>query len=222
MKLHLSRYLICTAALMIASTVNGQTQVPNTFQSGQPAIAAEVNANFTTLESAANQNASDISANAAAGTATDAVVDQLYSSIDHQAVVDTAGAPGLNFASCPAGSIPVSATCACDGDGVTTNFGYVWACGVVGDGVDDFAVAACFEDWTFDPALAEPQAYVDVMCVSATQVDGNPAVLDSPWAAAAMPATGTANLKAGTFLEATELRLRNAISGHRNALLLKQ
>ena len=222
MKLHLTRYLICTGALMIASTVYGQTQVPNNFQSGQPALAAEVNANFAELESAANQNASDITANAATSTATDAVVDQLYSSIDYVAMVDTVGAPGLNFGSCPVGSIPVSATCACDGDGTTTNFGYVWACGVVGDGVDDFAVAACFEDWTFNPALAEPQAYVDVMCVSATQVDGNPAVMDSPWAAQAMPATGPSSLKSGTFLEATELRLRNAISGHRNALLLKQ
>ncbi len=207
---------------MIASTVYGQTQVPNTFQAGQPARAAEVNANFTTLESAANQNASDISANAASSTATDAVVDQLYSSIGFAAVVDTVGAPGFNFGSCPAGSIPVSATCACDGDGVTNNFGYVWACGVVGDGVDDFAVAACFEDYTFDPTLAEPQAYVDVMCVSATQVDGNPAVLDSPWAVPAMPAVGTSALKSGTTLEATEVRMRNAISAHRNALLLKQ
>lgn len=49
---------------MIVGVAYGQTQVPNTFQAGQPARAADVNNNFSTLESAANQNASDITANA--------------------------------------------------------------------------------------------------------------------------------------------------------------
>ena len=39
-----------------------QTQVPNTVQAGQPARAAEVNENFSTLESVVNQNASDADA----------------------------------------------------------------------------------------------------------------------------------------------------------------
>lgn len=51
-------------ALMVSASVFAQTQVPNTFQAGQPARAAEVNENFSTLESAANQNASDIAASA--------------------------------------------------------------------------------------------------------------------------------------------------------------
>jgi hypothetical protein len=50
-------------ALMVSGSVFAQTQVPNTFQSGQPARAAEVNDNFSTLESAANQNASEIANN---------------------------------------------------------------------------------------------------------------------------------------------------------------
>ena len=49
-------------ALMFGGLAIGQTQVPNTFSSGQPARAAEVNANFSELESAANQNALDIQA----------------------------------------------------------------------------------------------------------------------------------------------------------------
>jgi len=60
-----TRQIVGVIALMISGTIYAQTQVPNSFQTGQPARAAEVNANFSTLESAANQNAADISTNAA-------------------------------------------------------------------------------------------------------------------------------------------------------------
>jgi hypothetical protein len=219
--------LITSLVLLLIASAGMAQGLPNTFTAGTPARAAEVNANFTNLDTRAAANATDIAANAASVTAIDTVVDQLYSSIDFTMVVDETGAAGVNFGSCPSGSIPVSATCGCLGDGVTTNYGYVFACGVVGDGVDDFAVAACFEDWTFDPNLAEPDAFVDVMCVSATQVDGSAATFDSPFIAA-QPAVGSSQLKSApqlkssTVFEDTELRLRNAISGHRNALLRKQ
>jgi hypothetical protein len=36
-------------AILIAGTAFGQTQVPNTFQSGSPALASEVNENFDAL-----------------------------------------------------------------------------------------------------------------------------------------------------------------------------
>jgi hypothetical protein len=49
-----------TAAIVITGTAYGQTQVPNIFQSGQPALAAEVNENFVALEAAVNQNADHI------------------------------------------------------------------------------------------------------------------------------------------------------------------
>ena len=42
-------FSILTAAIFIATTAYGQTQVPNTFQSGQPARASEVNENFDAL-----------------------------------------------------------------------------------------------------------------------------------------------------------------------------
>ena len=47
-------------ALMLSANVFAQTQVPNTFQAGQPALAAEVNDNFSTLETAVNSNAAAI------------------------------------------------------------------------------------------------------------------------------------------------------------------
>ena len=52
--------LIGLVALSFSATAMGQTQVPNDFQPGQPARAAEVNENFDTLETAIDQNASDI------------------------------------------------------------------------------------------------------------------------------------------------------------------
>jgi hypothetical protein len=55
---------ICAVALLFSSTLSAQTQVPNTFRQGEPARADEVNANFSALESAVNQNAGDIAANA--------------------------------------------------------------------------------------------------------------------------------------------------------------
>ena len=52
------------AFMLIASGIAfGQTQVPNTFQAGQPARAAEVNDNFSTLETAINTNAQAIADN---------------------------------------------------------------------------------------------------------------------------------------------------------------
>ncbi len=52
--------LIGLVALSFSATAMGQTQVPNDFQAGQPARAAEVNENFDTLETAVDKNAADI------------------------------------------------------------------------------------------------------------------------------------------------------------------
>ena len=46
----------------MASAAFGQTQVPNTFTAGTPARAVEVNDNFDALETAIDQNATDIQA----------------------------------------------------------------------------------------------------------------------------------------------------------------
>jgi hypothetical protein len=46
-------FLVC----LVAGSAFAQTQVPNDFEAGQPASAAEVNANFDALEAAIDQNA---------------------------------------------------------------------------------------------------------------------------------------------------------------------
>ena len=63
MKYRMISHSFGVLALVTSGIAFGQTQVPNIFQAGQPARAAEVNDNFSTLESAANQNASDIASN---------------------------------------------------------------------------------------------------------------------------------------------------------------
>ena len=49
MKNNRAIYSIMTATIFLAGTASGQTQVPNVFQSGQPALASEVNENFDVL-----------------------------------------------------------------------------------------------------------------------------------------------------------------------------
>ena len=61
------KHSIITLTAVIAITVSGvavgQTQVPNTFQSGQPARATDVNANFDAVESAIDTNSTRIDTN---------------------------------------------------------------------------------------------------------------------------------------------------------------
>lgn len=54
------RTSVFTVVFLASSMSLAQTQVPNTFQSGQAARAAEVNENFSTLESAVNTNSAGI------------------------------------------------------------------------------------------------------------------------------------------------------------------
>ena len=58
--------IFCAVALTASALTFGQTEVPNTFQAGQPARAADVNANFDELEGAVDANAAGISTNTSA------------------------------------------------------------------------------------------------------------------------------------------------------------
>ena len=57
------RMIYALIGLTLVSSTRAQTEVPNTFQSGTPARASDVNANFDTLESAIDSNSANIAAN---------------------------------------------------------------------------------------------------------------------------------------------------------------
>ena len=54
--------LLPILALMWASAQASELDVPHTFVAGQPALAAEVNANFSAVETAVNDNDTRITA----------------------------------------------------------------------------------------------------------------------------------------------------------------
>jgi hypothetical protein len=60
MKSMATKYFLAAICMFMSGVAIGQTQVPNTFQAGTPAKAAEVNANFAAVATAANDNAQNI------------------------------------------------------------------------------------------------------------------------------------------------------------------
>jgi len=60
---------LLSAAMLLSSTAwAGALTIPNTFTAGSPAVAADVNANFTAAKTAVDDNNTRINANAAAAT----------------------------------------------------------------------------------------------------------------------------------------------------------
>lgn len=58
--MRLKNYPVLCVALLFNISAQAQTQVPHSFQAGDPARAADVNENFAVLQSAINQNAQTI------------------------------------------------------------------------------------------------------------------------------------------------------------------
>ena len=179
--------------------------VPNTFTAGDPALAAEVNENFASVDGRIDGILTD-------GATLVSVVESLFAEINF--LYTTVSAPAVSTAFCPTDSIAISANCHCEGDGTTINFGVLFGCEVGTLG----AVAACFpEALTANLALADPTAFVTAVCVSAILVDGTVATVTT----SGKPAMQ----KIATFEETTEqiaLRFQNSIEVHRNAMQLKQ
>ncbi len=142
---------ITSLALLLIASVGMAQSVPNTFTAGTPARAAEVNANFSDL---------DTRVNSASAAAAQAITDITIMESDF--VEDE----GFAMASCPTGMIAISANCVCLGDGVTSNWGMLAACAAGDDGTGvQVAIAACDIDFTYDPGLPDPQTGVSATCV---------------------------------------------------------
>ena len=132
--------------VLILFSLTASADVPVTFQSGTPASAAEVNQNFSDLDSRLNASLGGI------------LIARFVNS-----------AAGVTSAACPIDSLVLSANCTCDGDGSTRNFGILFGCDIAGNG----GVAGCFpEGVTFDPFLLDPLASIQVVCGSGVRNDG--------------------------------------------------
>ena len=83
----------------------------------------------------------------------------------------TASGASVVGATCPAGRIPVAASCECDNAHGARNLGVLFGCTVSGTG----AAAGCFEEArSFNPTLPAPLAIVSAVCLGAKTVDGTP------------------------------------------------
>lgn len=99
----------------------------------------------------------------------------------------SASGGGVIGANCPAGRIPVGASCECDNANGTRNLGVLFGCTVSGTG----AAAGCFEEArSFNPTLPAPLAIVRAVCLGAETVDGTPWV---PTSTGLAVDTGTAS-----------------------------
>ena len=97
-------FLKVLVGILALTAYSAHAQVPNTFQSGQPARASEVNQNFSFLNNKVESSISEVSIILRGGQG-------------------LSGADGFDEAVCPSGTVPTSASCICDGDGGTRNFG---------------------------------------------------------------------------------------------------
>jgi uncharacterized coiled-coil protein SlyX len=92
MKSLISFLLVCSLTAIMAPTpaAAGEVTIPNTFQSGTPAVAAEVNDNFSSVKSAVDDNDSRIAALDAALAAQASTISTLQSTVTSQAATISA------------------------------------------------------------------------------------------------------------------------------------
>jgi hypothetical protein len=152
---------ITSLVLLLVASVSMAQGVPNTFTAGDPALAAEVNENFTDLDTRL----------AATDSAQAGLVDDIV-------ITETELVEGdyIAIAYCPANTVAISASCACGGDGVTINWSMLVLCASGDDGTgEQGGAAACDIDFSYDPNLAPPLAEVYVLCAEVINADGTTA-----------------------------------------------
>lgn len=124
--------------LAISMSAYADTNVPNTFVSGETAEAAAVNANFTALASAIN-GISGLAAN---------IETAIIKKSSDKNTVQSSGSEVLSI-TCGAGEVLVGGGCAClsdNYDSSTTNWGNIHACSPAGNSYVGYC-AIGFSDW---------------------------------------------------------------------------
>jgi hypothetical protein len=145
-----ARVTLACAASAIVSAV-AVAAVPNIFVAGTPASASQVNQNFAYVDQRA-------------GGAIGTLLTSIWST-------SSALSTGVVSVSCPSDSLVLSSSCSCDNANGTRNFGVLFGCEVTGNG----AIVGCFSDaGSYNPNLPPPRGEVTALCVSGTNVNGDP------------------------------------------------
>lgn len=137
--------ILVVVATLAASTFSAFAAVPNTFQSGQPARAADVNENFQSL-------------------------DQRIKALQDEGITldrftATDGNLGVAAQTCPSSTSIVSVACDCSDSNRTRNFGHLFSCSIAGNG----GIAGCQSDAAvFNPTKPFPLATVVIECLGVT------------------------------------------------------
>ena len=195
---------ITSLALLLIASVGMAQGLPNTFTAGTPALAAEVNENFTNLDTRTSTNTSDVATNASN------IAQSLGGIVLEQWILSDGS--GVAAELCPVNTIVGSAQCDCDYENGTRNFGVLFGCQVAGNG----GVAGCFpEGTTYNPGLPMPLATITLVCVSGVQNDGTPIV---PIFSKAGPPVNAKVDVDGTEFEVAVNKARTAVADRTNAL----
>ncbi len=180
MKRIIKTFLVGIIVSLFSITTHA-VNVPYTFSANTPAVASQVNANFTALKDGVN-----------------GVIQSLESTTFSYQKRTTTDLSGVGTSSCASNEIVVSANCNCTGANSTgTNFGTLFTCNVAGNS----ALGGCYS-YLFNASLPPSPIEVTAVCSNV--------IVSSPLPAAKIPsgpdqkAIDAANILRAQVLEVHE------------------
>ncbi len=163
-------HLISLCLTIIANFSFAQTNVPNTFTDGSPALAEEVNENFDVLEDAIDTNTDAVLGLAAYLDQRYIVTESYISSYNFNA--DSPFSSQITAAVCPVGTALLGGGVACFGENTNYNTTNV---GLLASGTPDgnSYLGLCFATDTADSSKFGPGITVTAICGSIVNTDSN-------------------------------------------------